>query len=57
MATLQMARHHPIMEDIMMSSKDVHIFLMELPHVLEHYVKRFQMRREDKRPMRVKESS
>ena len=57
-ATLQMARHHPIMEDMMMSSsKDVHIFLMELPHMLERYVERFQLRRGDKRPPRVKESS
>jgi len=46
MRTLEIARHHPMMEEMMMSSKEIHIFLMELPHVLEHYVARFNSRRE-----------
>ncbi len=55
-STLKMARHHPLMED-MMSSKEGHILLMELPRMLEHYVERFQMHRSSRRSGSSKESS
>lgn len=54
--TLQIARHHPILEDMLMaSSKEVHMFLMEMPHLLERYVDRLNLRRGDKSPLRVKD--
>ena len=56
-STLTMARHHPLMADMMMSSKEGHMLVIELPRMLEHYVEHSQMRRGSPRSARSKESS
>jgi len=41
----EMARHHPMMEDMMMGSKEAYMFLHELPRMLERYMDRARFRK------------
>jgi hypothetical protein len=42
---IEMARHHPMMEDMMMGSKESHMFLHELPRMLERFMERSRFRK------------
>lgn len=55
--SLNITRHHPVMDDMMMSSKESHILAMELPRMLDYYVERFQIRQETARSAQDKEKS
>lgn len=49
MRTLEIARRHPMFEEVFMHSKEGYMMLRELPHFLEHYVSRVGSR---KRPQK-----